>query len=142
MSTNEEFFKEELKKMLNELPDDFREGLMKIMLAKADMEVGDPVKRESIRRDLIKSGNTESLEGFMTACHMYDTNKCAVQTLGNIKQMLSRFDEHNTSTANLIENLKLIRHISMVIGLATNSIGNSIKEFTGDMNDLAGKTPS
>ena len=139
----DEEMKEVLKRALEEMPDDFRKGLMKIMLAKADVEVGDPVKRESIRRNLTESGDTGALEGFVTACHMYDTNKCAVQTLSNIKQMLSRFDEHNTSTANLIENLNLIKHISMVIGLATNSIGDSIKEFKGDINDLrAGETPS
>jgi hypothetical protein len=130
------------QEMFNNLPDDMKNNLQRIIYSKTDSMVADPETRSIIRENLINSGDDASLHGFESACKIYDLNLQVVQTLGNMKTMLSKFDENDTSSFNLIDNLNLLKRITVLLSITNDGLKNVIDDVIGEENENRNGNPS
>lgn len=123
------------QEMFDNLPDDMKNDLKRIVYSRSDSMVADPNTRSIIREKIINTGDDETIHGFESACKVYDLNIQVVQTLGNMKAMLSKFDENDTSSFNLTDNLNLLKRITMILAIANDGLKNVIDDIIGEENE-------
>lgn len=123
------------QEMFDNLPDDMKNDLKRIVYSKSDSLVADPETRSIIREKIINTGDDETIHGFESACKVYDLNLQVVQTLGNIKAMLSKFDENDTLSFNITDNLNLLKRITMILAIANDGLKNTIDDIIGEENE-------
>lgn len=138
--------KEFVEGMLGSMPEEMRETIRKAVCARSDKIIGDPAKREEMRARVIADGDEDTIKGFESACNLYDTNLQVVQLLGNIKTMLSKWDETDLSSANIKENTTLLKHVHMTIAISMEGIADHMRqviEAEENQNETGdGETPS
>lgn len=123
MDLNEEMMREVFENMSPEM----KESMATISALARDRMCSTNDARRHFRE--IAATNPEALHVFDRMCLDYDLNKMVVQSLGNIKAMLEKFDENDFSSVKIKENVMLHKHISQVLFLSMRNIDQQIQEI-------------
>jgi hypothetical protein len=126
---------EMFQELMDNMPDDLKEDLRKMVYDRTDQLVSNPSTREATRSRMIAEGEVDALRGFEAACRMYDLNVQVVQALGNIKAMLSKFDEKDLSSYKLKDNLNLFKQVTMIMGIANDGMKAQVGDIIGEENE-------
>lgn len=126
---------EMFQELMDNIPDDLKEDLRKMVYDRTDQLVSNPSTREATRSRMIAEGDVDALQGFEAACRMYDLNVQVVQALGNIKAMLSKFDEKDLSSYKLKDNLNLFKQVTMIMGIANDGMKVQVSDIIGEENE-------
>lgn len=122
-------FAELFGKIMEDAPDDVKKTIMRAVSKRVSAILSDPEERASIRRRIEASGDSDAMERFEKGCRSYDLNVQIVTSLGNIKSMLSSFDENDHSMENAIDNLLLFKHISTLVGISCQNMKDQMTQF-------------
>lgn len=120
-------FEDFIKEMLDGAPKEVVDMLFKVAATRADDLCRTQVARRKFRE--ANASNPEMLESFDAMCERYDLNVMIVQTLGNIKAMLSDFDGNNFSFVNSHENIRLLRNIITVAMISGGNVGDQMRKI-------------
>lgn len=137
-------FEDFMKEMLDGAPKEVVDMLFKIAASRADEICSTQNARRKFREE--NASNTKMLESFDALCERYDLNVMVVQALGNIKAMLSDFDENDFSFKNTHDNVTLLRNIITVAMISGRNVGEQMSKIqnmeepnhdarTGDASD-------
>ena len=126
---------EMFQELMDNMPDDLKEDLRKMVYDRTDQLVSNPSIRKATRSRMIAEGDADALQGFEAACRIYDFNIQVVQALGNIKAMLSKFDEKDLSSYKLKDNLNLFKQVTMIMGIANDGMKAQVVDIIGEENE-------
>ena len=114
----------DLKEMFENASPDEKDSIMSFAAFAGDMMVSTNQARKHFR-EAVK--DPKAAKAFECICMRYDLNQTVVQSIGNIKSMLEKFDPNDFSSKNMRDNLKLHKSLSALWAISVQNINDQLE---------------